>query len=402
MNTLWSRIAVALVTVAAAACTSNDSATNLNPAGPPMIEQVRLNENVADATGAVRTNRVFAFGTHPQALQTEEHEVTSAQAGGLSNKINAIRIVIDELLVGNNLEEVQCRGVVDADTFSRVPLGSTPDDVRNCASANDVLTTTCTGAHAMCICENPICVRNDNTMVNMGDPVGIEDQNQDGNTDAHQFIATAAGIHCGAQDVAIDPALSFWNPSGDQQKPAQGGFDALGPAIVLVPSTLAPHFGSLPTNTDCSLTFSPEVVDKDGNGVCAPPGGDVAFDCSPGDVSAFHFKIEPMTVVAANFSDGDTGYDRTADVLFAPNVPVDMTKLSTITATQGSTAFSAFTVTTGPLQMGSLISIHATGGNPAGTFAPNTKYTFTFPTTFTDTYGSALPQAVTFTFTTGS
>src|SRR4029079_11304564 len=147
-----------------------------------------------------------------------------------SNKVNSIRIVIDELLVGNNLEEVQCRGTVDEDTFSRVPLGSTPDDVRDCAQANDVLATTCKGAHAMCVCQNATCVRDDNTTANMGEPVGAKHDNEDDNTDAHQCITSAVTIHCGTQDVPLDPALSFWNPSGDQQKPAQGGFDALGPA----------------------------------------------------------------------------------------------------------------------------------------------------------------------------
>jgi Big-like domain-containing protein len=398
MNKLWSRIAVALVTVAAAACTNNDSATNLNPAGPPMIEQVLMFENVADGAGIVRTNRVFAFGTHPLADPATEHEVTSAQAGGLSNNVNAFRVIIDELLVGNNLEEVQCRGIVDTDTFSRVPLGSTPDDVRACAGANDVLATTCTGAHAMCICQNATCVRNDNTTVSMGEPVGVEDENQDGNTDAHQFITSAVAIHCGAQDVALDPALSFWNPSGDQQKPAQGGFEALGPALVLVPSSLAPHFGALPTNTDCSFVFSPEVVDKDGINVCAPPDGDVKLDCTPGDVSAFHFRVEPFTVNPFTFKDNDTGVDRTQDIAFLPNVPVDATKLANITATQGGAAFTAFTATQDALQNGGLITIHAT----AGSLQANTVYTFTFPTTFTDTYGQPIPQSVTYTFTTGS
>jgi hypothetical protein len=48
--------------------------------------------------------------------------------------------------------------------------------------------------------------------------------------------------------------------------------------------------------------------------------------------------------------------------------------------------------------MGQLITIKAN----AGSLQANTEYKFTFPVTFTDTYGAALPQEVTYTFTTGS
>src|SRR6185503_14798536 len=86
---------------------------------------------------------------------------------------------------------------------------------------------------------------------------------------------------------------SYWNPSGNQQKPAQGGFDALGPAIVLVP------LDSLPTGSECGLTFSPDVVDKDGNQICAPPDGDITQGCTPGDTSAFRFSIQPLKFLAS-------------------------------------------------------------------------------------------------------
>jgi len=397
MNTLRSCVAIVIVATIAAACTSNDSATNLNPAGPPMIEQVRLNENVADSAGTVRTTKVFAFGTHPLAAEAEQHEVTSAQAGGLNMKVNSLRVIIDELLVGNNLEEVQCRGQVDEDGFSRVPLGSTPDDVRNCAAANDVLATTCKGAHAMCVCQLATCARNDGTAVAMGEPVGIEDENQDGNTDQHQFIVGAVGLTCGGMTVDLSPAASFWNPSGDQQKPAQGGFDALGPAIILVPSGLAPHFGALPTNTECGLVFSPDVVDKEGNAVCAPPNGNVEADCTPGDVSAFHFKVEPLQVTPGSFMEAQTGVSRTDDITLAPNTPIDATKLADITVTEGGVNFTGFTISL--ISMNAIISIHPTA---ATGLKANTEYKITFPTTFTDTYGQAIPQATTFTFTTGA
>src|SRR6185295_10911901 len=142
-------------------------------------------------------------------------------------------------------------------------------------------------------------------------------------------------IVCGGTAVKIDLALSYWNPSGNQQKPAQGGFDALGPAIVLVPSD------SLPTSTECGLTFSPDVVDKDGNQVCAPPDGDITQSCVPGDTSAFRFTTEPLKFLA------------TAPVRLADPVRIDVNaallpaSIVNITMTEGDpgTPFTQFTAT---------------------------------------------------------
>ena len=115
----------------------------------------------------------------------------------------------------------------------------------------------------------------------------VADLNQDGSADDTRMIAGAVGIQCGTIDVPIDIDMSYWNPSGNQQKPAMGGFDALGPALVVIPSA------GLPTNTECRLRFAPDIVDKQGIQVCAPPGGDVTQNCTPGDVGAFKFTVEP-------------------------------------------------------------------------------------------------------------
>src|SRR6185436_16776080 len=113
---------------------------------------------------------------------------------------------------------------------------------------------------------------------------GVLDVNQDGAADDTRLIAGSVGIKCGSIEVPMDQNASYWNPSGDQNKPAMGGFDALGPALVLAPS------GALPTNLDCLLSFAPDIVDKQNVQVCAPPGGDITQDCTPGDVGAFKFK----------------------------------------------------------------------------------------------------------------
>lgn len=389
----------ALAIVAGAACTNPDSATDLNPEGPPMIRQVRLAERYLDSAMVARTRTVFAFGTHELADPADVHPVDTALAVG-----NRLRVVMDELLVGNSLEEIACRGTVDDDVqggefFGRVPQGATPDDVARCAVADDVLRTTCAASNprSVCICRRAGgCVRNFGAMVAEGEPVGVLDVNQDGAADDARFIAGAVGIQCGTISapisapilVPIDLEMTYWNPSGDQNRPAEGGFDALGPAIVLVPS------GPLPTDSRCGLIFGEGVVDKQGVAVCAPPGGDIAAACAPGDVSAFSFGVEPLAVTSlSGVADGQTNVSRTVKLTFSFNAPLD---LSTIANVQISPAPPTAPAITAP--MSTIISVDFTGAP----LAPLTQYTVTLPATITDTFARPLPQARSFRFTTGA
>src|SRR5262245_61447500 len=109
---------VALAVIAGAACTDTDSATSLNPEGPPMIRQVRLEEKFLEG-GFEKSRPVFAFGTHEQAAAAVVHPVQSGKAAN-----NKIRVIMDELLVGSSLEEIACRASVDDNAFARVPLGT--------------------------------------------------------------------------------------------------------------------------------------------------------------------------------------------------------------------------------------------------------------------------------------
>lgn len=384
MRTVGSRlVCVALAVIAAAACTDTDSATNLNPEGPPMIRQVRLTEKYRDASMFERTRPVFAFGSHPLAAMEEVHPVQTAAA--VNNKL---RVVMDELLLGNNLEEIACRGTVDTDAYGRVPLGADPDDIARCAVADDVLPSTCPASdrHSVCICQNDAGCTRPGGMVQKGMPVGVLDVNQDGSTDDTRFIASAVTIKCGSITVPLDVDNSYWNPSGDQNKPAMGGFDALGPALVLVAKD------PLPTNIGCNLVFSPEVVDKQGVAVCAPAGGEIAAGCTPGDTSAFTFGVEPLSITPNSFNDGETGVLRDVPVTFALNAPVDE---ATLGAIQISPAPPGAVTATAP--MGTSISLQFTPQ-----LAPMTEYTVTFPTAITDKYSQALPQAKSYKFTTGA
>jgi hypothetical protein len=385
------RLAV-LASLAAAGCTSTTSATDLHPEGPPMIEQVRLVEVYSLGGRSDLERTVFGFGTHPLATADDAHPVTSAKPTG-----NQLRIIMDELLRGNDLEEIECRYPVDDDAYARVPLGATPDDILRCSAPQSLLRSQCPGSNKLSVC---LCRRTDGCPTGFttdgtpattpdGEPVGVLDRDQDGAADTTRFIAGAVGIACGASTIPIDLARSYWLPSGNQVAPARGGFDALGPAVVVVPA------GALPTNLSCGLTFSAEVVDNDGNQVCAPQDGNIKAGCTPGDVSAFTFTVQPLTFAAAS-PVTDPGQPRGADVTIKAVAPLDPESLANITVTEGAaTSYTSFTAT---LTAPDAITIHWTPGE----LAASTRYTITIPTTVTDAFHQPAAQPFQLAFTTGA
>jgi hypothetical protein len=397
---IWNRIGFAAVVafVSGAACTDLDSATNLNPEGPPMIRQVRMKEVYTDATGSLndRDQPVFAFGSHPQVKDpaNEQHPVTSARA-----EDNKLRVIMDELLVGNYLEEIACRAAIDTDAYDAVPIGTTPDDIARCSVAKDVLPSSCNASdsHSVCLCKLDTGCGD----VPKGASVGVLDINQDGAADDTRFIRGAVGIRCGSIDVPLDMEKTYWNPSGDQNVPAMGGFDALGPALVLVPAAPAmPPVPSdkplLPTNLTCGLTFADSVVDKQGNKVCAPADGDIAKGCSPGQLDNFSFKVQPLTVRSASANNMDVGVSRTDVFEIRLTAPPSAASAGVITVREGATNYTQFTATM-PLPTTIRLTWTAAGGLTA-----NTMYTITLPTTVTDLFNQPMPMPVTITFTTGS
>jgi hypothetical protein len=385
----------------AAACSQSSSATDLHPEGPPMVEQVLMMETIT-SSGSISNREVFGFGSHADATPDIVHPVAAATATG-----NKFRVVMDELLRGNNLEEIACRVPVDADQYARVPLGATPDDIARCSVVRDLLPARCPGRdpRSVCLCANDDgCLNGVNTdgtphITPRGESVGVLDTDFDGAADDTRFIQGAVGIRCGAFDVPIDLDNSYWNPSGDQQTPAQGGFDALGPAIVLVPGPTTDV--ALPTNLDCAIAFSSDVVDKDGNQVCAPVGGDISAGCTPGDTSAFRFHVEPMTFDHA--SPLVPPPKRTDDFLIRANAPIDPATLPNITVTEDPatsyTQFTAMLTVTNSMPVPNQITIRWTA--PGG-LAANTRYTITVPTTVTDRYHQSPLQASQIAFTTGA
>jgi len=153
----------------------------------------------------------------------------------------------------------------------------------------------------------------------------------------------------------------------------------------------------LPTNTTCGLSFDPSVVDKSGIKICAPPDGDITKNCTPGNVDAFSFRVEPLAIdnALSNVHDGDTGVSRTDGVELYLSAPVAASSLTAITVTEGSTPFTAFTTT---LSAPNKASLAWTGAG----LAANTMYTITVGTGLTDAYNQAATMPSTITFMTGS
>jgi hypothetical protein len=396
------RAACAVAAGLAVACSEPTRATDLHPGGPPRVEQVRLEETYAIGTSTGHTRVVFGFGTHPEATPDDEHPVTTATAAG-----NRLRIIVDELLRGSSLEAIACRFPVDTDAFARVPPGATPDDIARCAGPQVALPARCPGGdpHSVCLCAIdggcPTGTNPDGSphRTPRGESVGVLDEDQDGAADITRFVQGAVAIRCGSIDAPIDVAIdldhSYWTPSGDQQTPAQGGFDALGPAVVLVPGP-APGV-ALPTRMDCGIAFSPDVADLDGNRVCAPPGGDLAAGCTPGDTGAVHFRVEPMAfAVASPFDPQAQPLD--GDVRILASAPIDAASLANITVTEDpGIRYTQFTVGIPSAGQPNAILIHWTPPLP-----PSTHFTIDVPTTVTDRYHQSPLQPVQIAFTTAA
>lgn len=377
---------------ALAACGTPDSLTELNPEGPPMVRQVFVSERFVVDGGSDSIRVGLAFGSHSSPeLAEDDGEVVAAVARGGGQQI---RIILDELVGGYALEEVACDAILDAvcdgeaqSVYSTVPAEADPDDMERCSGEPAEL-----GG-----CEG-ICIGADG-------PIGILDVDLDGAPDDTRMIdfgrspdvpcgtgELAVNVECDGQNMPLDPDASFFNPSGNQQLPVGPlGLNGLGPSIVLVPAI------GLKTSAACTVTFRDEVVDKDGNRVCASPGGSIDEDCpGDGDTSLISFTIEGLKVAGSDPADGN--------MAVAPNVP------STLVLVQFNAALDPASVAGITLNDGVAdvpVTPTPSADDPtvvtfevAAGFAPETTYTITIPTSVTDFFGGPMPAAETLTFTT--
>ncbi len=334
-----------------------------------MIRQVFALELVID--GAIsRQATQLAFGSHPDIdAADDDGQVTNAIALGGQR----IRVVLDELLRGNALEEIAC-----ADgSFDRVPIGTTPDDIERCAGPVDAIAQSCTGDRTVCV--DPAA-----------GPIGILDENEDGAADDFRMIAGAVTLDCDGQAMDIDLQESFYQPSGNQQITAGPlGINSLGPAIILVPEN------GLRTSSNCVITFNDEITDKDGQRICAPPNGDINQACaSAGDVSLVEFQVEPLRVTGQDPSPDATNIPVSPTVLLQFNANIDAATSTAIVLEDDNAAAVAATVSVSTSDP-TLVTMA-----PDAPLNPNTTYTVRLATTLADTWGGALPDQVSFSFTT--
>lgn len=370
------RLAAVLAAGAMAlACSDKDSSTDLNPEGPPMVQQVFVQEKVISGDVA-RDKFQLAFGDHPGIPLPDEDPVNGDDRvvnNAVARNGAKLRVVFDELLVGNYLEEISC-----ADgTYSVVPIGADPDDIKDC-SGPDL-------SRCVAVC------------IGASGPIGILDENGDGAADDTRMRdygggELGAGIVCGDQSIPLDPEQSFYNPSGNQLLPAVGLPDAingLGPALVLQPAD------GMKTGAACTVTFRSEVVDKDGNTVCAPEAGNVDNDCSPGDTSRISFTVEPLALIGSSPENEETDVALDASILLQFNAALDPATVDDALSLVDDMGDPVdFTIEVSQ-EDAALVTLTVTGG-----FQAQTTYTLTIDTVLTDKFGGALPQPVTLTFTT--
>jgi hypothetical protein len=170
-----------------------------------------------------------------------------------------------------------------------------------------------------------------------------------------------------------------------------GGFEALGPAIVLLPTR------GLPTNIECQLQFAAEVVDKQGLQPCTPAGGDVEAACTAGDMSGFKFRVEPMSFEndPPNMA---TGVNRMSPIVLLANTQLDMTSISmaniTVETVPAGGTVPAYTLS---VMMNKNVTLAF-----ATALDAMTQYRVTLTTGVKDSFGQALPAPHVITFTTAN
>jgi hypothetical protein len=391
----WSRLRLATgAALALAACGETDSATDLNPAGPPMVRQVFVKE-VPDPRADPRGREALqlAFGDHPDIPLPEEDAAFGddrvvdnavARGGGA-----VLRVVVDELLLGNRLEEIECSD----GSYSRVPDDADPDDIADCSGPD------LSRCQAVCV-----------------DHGGIKDADQDGAVDYDNGYGfrmidygdgeLGASVVCDGEPqplIAEGSDRSYYFPSGNQLIPANaanaGDPDAapsgLGPALVLVPSL------GLRSGATCTVAFHAEVVDKDGKRVCAPPGGDVERDCpASGDTGEIQFQVEPLLFQPGRStpSEGDTvsATGLALSLVFSAAIDTDTFDAVSLSAGGADVPIEvSYAVIGGGETDPTNLIVQATGG-----FQPGTDYTLAIGAGLTDVLGGAIAETVELHFST--
>lgn len=265
-------------------CDSPKSSEDLNPAGPPMIRQVLITENVTTGGITRALEGQLAFGKHEDKFFEDDDGIVNT---AITLPSQEIRIIFDEILRGNRLEEVEC-----ADgSYSVIPDGTTPDDISDCAG-------TAVNCKKVCIdttTNNIIGVKDDDDNKS-ADSFRMRDYNPD-----PKIIELGVMLKCDGVDVPLSQEFSFWSPSGNQTFPSNPilSYRGLGPALIIKPEAAT----GLRSGAKCNITFRDDVTDYDNNVICAPANGIPKEGCDEGDTSKVSFSTEVLTLESSIPSD---------------------------------------------------------------------------------------------------
>lgn len=358
---------------------STSDASSLFPEGPPMVLQVLMSERITLDNGAFFIERGrLAFGNHSAPFFDDDDGIVENAVVRVRQEI---RIVLDEHIRENTLIGVTCAN----GALGRIPDDATPSDIADCSGPVSSLVN-CT----------KVCIADD------GSPIGIVDVDDDGIPDEYMMLdydddplITELGValYCDDTVIPLDPRDSYWSSAGSQNinPNLTTGFLDLGPVLVIS----SPNNIGLRTGATCTIRFRPEIVDHDGNQICAPVDGRIENGCVGGDTTAISFKTEVLTLARTRPVDGALGVaiSESKVIVLELNANIDESSLSGITLTAGTTL-----VTIQPtVQIDSLHKIHVRLDND---FLPSTTYTLTVPSDLADVHGSQLGQAVSIRWTT--
>lgn len=335
----------------------------LEPDGPPMVRQVVVLEQIQDGDRFLPMEGL-AFGSHPKA-ENDDGQVSTAYI-----QQQRVRVVVDERLPPFLLEEAECADGV----FERIPPGSTAETLLDCADWSPTLSD-CTG----------LCNEHggfiDGFIDGLPDSRRLFDFDEDPDS-----VEYGVSLVCDGVSVALDPLYSHFEQTGTQVMDPQRGLRGLGPAFVLVPLL------GLRTNSTCGVSFRPEVVDIDGNRICAPEGGVIEAGCEDGDVSLIQFGTNPLKFFGSAPSDGatDISVGGASAVHLSFNAPISRDSFSAITLTgnQSPVGFTALSV---------LSEVHINLDAP---FIAATEYELTISTELTDASGGPLGAPIVVRWTT--
>ncbi len=383
-----------------ASCGARDLNTDLLPEGPPMVLQIFMKERIPQNVGSLVTDQL-AFGTHPSVDETDDGVVTNAT---VTNQ--KIRIIMDELLLGRNLEEIQCAEINGMTTWERIPEGTTPEVLDRCTRPGTENCTELCTTLAPVLFDNgdPVLDANGNPVMT---PIGLANLAPSGFSPVHslRFIQGAVTITCDGDDMPLNTTDTFWQPSGNQLLPAGNqGITGLGPAIVLQPAN------GLKTGADCTINFDPSVTDRDGETVCTPDFAAIAQDimdlgfheaienlecASAGDASGAAFTTETLAVANTSPASGATITPAQTSLSIIFNAPIDPALLTP--------ANFALSDSVGPVagysvvpRMDNAAIVDITNLTLVG----SENYSMTISSAVADPFGGTLPAAFTFTFST--